>query len=118
MHRLVILWFDQGIDKILFFDLVSAEDDFARLEQIIQLSTFNLASSELLCVHGTLGQINNITEAAIFIHLIHYFAAKVIEVVIFKEFCVIVQWDENVGTPLVKISIPVKGQVNRTGTEF
>lgn len=56
------------------------EDDFARLVQIIQVSTFTLANSELLCVHGTLGEINNIMEAAIFIHLIHYFVAKVIEV--------------------------------------
>lgn len=56
------------------------EDDFAKLVQIIQVSAFNLASSEMLCVHGTLGEINNIMEAAIFIHLIHYFAVKVIKV--------------------------------------
>ena len=56
------------------------EDDFARLVQIIQVLTFTLANSELLCVHGTLREINNIMEAAIFIHLIHNFVAKVTEV--------------------------------------
>lgn len=55
-------------------------DDFARLVQIIQVSTFTLANLEMLCVHGTVGEINNIMEAAIFIPLIHYFVSKVIEV--------------------------------------
>ncbi|KAI4819610.1 hypothetical protein KUCAC02_004850, partial [Chaenocephalus aceratus] len=55
------------------------EDDFARLVQIIQVSTFTLANLEMLHVHGTLGEINNIMEAAIFIHMIHHFVAKVVE---------------------------------------
>lgn len=62
------------------FDLAAREDDFARLVQIIQVSTFTLANLEMLHVHGTLGEINNIMEAAIFIHMIHHFVAKVVEV--------------------------------------
>lgn len=50
------------------------------LYKIIRISTFTPANSELLCVHDTLGEINNIMEAAIFIHLIHHFVAKVREV--------------------------------------
>lgn len=69
------------MDKFLFCDLVAMEDNFRHwLIQIIQLSAFSPASSEMLCVHGTLSETDNIMDAAIFIHLIHYFAAKVTEV--------------------------------------
>lgn len=72
------------------FDLFAMEDVSARPAQITQVSTFTLASLETLCVHSTLGEINNIMEAAIFIHLIHYFVAKVTEVMILRESCLIV----------------------------